>query len=41
MSSKNRFLALFETRFKNQKTNLGFTKIFDNPFTKYSITNVF
>ena len=31
----------FEIEFKNLKTNLDFTKIFDNPFTKYPITKVF
>ena len=31
---------LFETRFKKQKTNLGFPRIFDNPFAKYLVLKV-
>ena len=41
VSSKNRFLTLFEIGLKNQKKSSDFTKIFDNPFAKYPITNVF
>ena len=35
------FLALFEIWFKNQKTNLDFPRIFDNPFAKYLISQSF